>query len=134
MAFENPTSTQFPLPDITTPRRDSGTTGIEPNDKAGARADNLEETTETTEEAQDTTLVDAVASSMVGEVLWKYVQKRKSFGIGESSRDFAEVRGSHVRHKRWVWVNPHEQRILWSAKQPMTGAALLGKAARKRKF
>lgn len=86
-------------------------------------------------------VVDAIAQTMVGEWMWKYVRRRKSFGITESAQVEFEVErgqgenssGSGVRHKRWVWLAPYERAIMWSSKQPTSGPALLGKSGRKRK-
>ena len=92
--------------------------------------------------AQSASVVDAIAQTMVGEWMWKYVRRRKSFGVTESARvEFEAGRsngdnggnGNGVRHKRWVWLAPYERAILWSGKQPTSGLALLGKSGRKRK-
>ena len=89
--------------------------------------------------SQTTSVVDAIAQTMVGEWMWKYVRKRKSFGITDPPQvEFEEGRnsgesGSGIRHKRWVWLAPYERAVLWSSKQPTNGSALLGKAGRKRK-
>lgn len=80
-----------------------------------------------------TSVVDAIAQTMVGEWMWKYVRRRKSFGVPEQSGhegDGATING--VRHKRWVWLAPYERAVMWSSKQPTTGTALMGKAGRKR--
>ena len=88
-----------------------------------------------------TTVVDAIAQTMVGEWMWKYIRKRTSFGITETAQqEFdmgknGETRGSGgVRHKRWVWLAPYERAVIWSGKQPTSGPALLGKGGRKRKY
>lgn len=75
-------------------------------------------------------VVDAIAQTMVGEWMFKYVRRRKSFTMGadNSGRDDT----SNDRHKRWVWLAPYERAILWSSKQPSSGSALLGKSGRKR--
>lgn len=91
---------------------------------------------------QSTSVVDAIAQTMVGEWMWKYVRRRKSFGISESpqvefdiSRNNGEIGASSgIRHKRWVWLAPYERAIMWSSKQPTSGPALLGKTGRKRKL
>ncbi|KAL8967641.1 MAG: hypothetical protein Q9183_002819 [Haloplaca sp. 2 TL-2023] len=89
--------------------------------------------------AESTSVVDAIAQTMVGEWLWKYVRKRKSFGMADSPQvEFDEGRNqtegnSGARHKRWVWLAPYERTIMWSSKQPTNGSALLGKGGRKRK-
>ncbi|KAJ5707234.1 hypothetical protein N7488_007035 [Penicillium malachiteum] len=89
---------------------------------------------------QPTSVVDAIAQTMVGEWMFKYVRRRKSFGMGESKDSWegrnpdevsANITNSGVRHKRWVWLAPYEGSIMWSSKQPTSGPALLGKSGRK---
>ena len=89
--------------------------------------------------SQETTVVDAIAQTMVGEWMWKYVRKRTSFGITEKPEAEFEMgkngdnaANSGVRHKRWVWLAPYERAVIWSGKQPTSGPALLGKGGRKR--
>ena len=89
--------------------------------------------------SEQTSVVDAIAQTMVGEWMWKYVRKRTSFGITESPQAEFEMgrngdngNGSGVRHKRWVWLAPYERSVIWSGKQPTSGPALLGKGGRKR--
>ncbi|KAI1434273.1 hypothetical protein GGR50DRAFT_687698 [Xylaria sp. CBS 124048] len=72
-------------------------------------------------------VVDAIAQTMVGEWMFKYVRRRRSFGVADAGRE----ENSNDRHKRWVWLAPYEQAILWSSKQPSSGSALMGKAGRK---
>ncbi|KAK8183547.1 meiotic cell cortex C-terminal pleckstrin homology-domain-containing protein [Phyllosticta capitalensis] len=87
--------------------------------------------------SQSISVVDAIAITMVGEWMWKYVRGRKSFGVADAvSPDFkddgtgnAGING--VRHKRWVWISPYERSILWSSKQPTNNAGLMGKPGRK---
>ncbi|CAN8106488.1 unnamed protein product [Discula destructiva] len=75
-------------------------------------------------------VVDAIAQTMVGEWMFKYVRRRKSFGLGGDSKGGDD--SSNERHKRWVWLAPYERSILWSSKQPSSGSALLGaKSGRK---
>ncbi|KAF2687842.1 hypothetical protein K458DRAFT_401277 [Lentithecium fluviatile CBS 122367] len=82
-------------------------------------------------------VVDAIAATMVGEWMWKYVRKRKPFGGPESAADAvrageeAVLTSNGVRHKRWVWISPYERSVLWSSKQPTNGSALMGKSGRK---
>ena len=94
---------------------------------------------------EQTSVVDAIAQTMVGEWMYKYVRRRKSFGMPESKPTAwdptrnadeisANVTSTGVRHKRWVWVAPYERAILWSSKQPVSGTALLGKSGRKCKL
>ncbi|MCJ1397869.1 hypothetical protein MMC11_001065 [Xylographa trunciseda] len=88
---------------------------------------------------QQTSVVDAIAQTMIGEWMWKYVRKRKSFGMAESpamefesgrtGNDSGSING--IRHKRWVWLAPYERAIMWSSKQPTSGSALMGKSGRK---
>ncbi|KAG2418681.1 hypothetical protein HFD88_001782 [Aspergillus terreus] len=88
---------------------------------------------------QPTSVVDAIAQTMVGEWMFKYV-RRRSFGVGESKDAWenkhpeevsANITNSGVRHKRWVWLAPYERAVMWSSKQPTSGPALLGKSGRK---
>lgn len=86
-----------------------------------------------------TSVVDAIAQTMVGEWMWKYVRKRTSFGIIESPQAEFEMgrngdngNGGGLRHKRWVWLAPFERSVIWSSKQPTSGPTLLGKGGRKR--
>jgi len=95
--------------------------------------------TETT--VDQTSVVDAIAQTMIGEWMWKYVRRRKSFGMPDSSAvEFESGRAgvengsaNGVRHKRWVWLAPYERAVMWSSKQPTSGSALMGKNGRKRK-
>lgn len=91
---------------------------------------------------QQTSVVDSIAQTMVGEWMYKYVRRRKSFGIPDSKANdwdpnksvdelSANVTSTGVRHKRWVWLAPYERAVMWSSKQPTSGTALLGKSGRK---
>ena len=85
---------------------------------------------------QQTSVVDAIAQTMIGEWMWKYVRRRKSFGIPESPQaEFESGKNSGdngSRHKRWVWLAPYDRAVMWSTKQPTSGPALMGKSGRKR--
>ncbi|KAK7512891.1 meiotic cell cortex C-terminal pleckstrin homology-domain-containing protein [Phyllosticta citriasiana] len=88
--------------------------------------------------SQSISVVDAIAITMVGEWMWKYVRGRKSFGVSDAvSPDFSKDDGTGitgingVRHKRWVWISPYERSILWSSKQPTNNTGLMGKPGRK---
>lgn len=91
--------------------------------------------------SQSTSVVDAIAQTMVGEWMFKYVRRRKSFGKPEkdwdpnkSVEEMSSGSGGGVRHKRWVWLAPYERSVMWSSKQPTDGVSLLGKSGRKREF
>jgi hypothetical protein len=93
--------------------------------------------------ASQGTVIDAIAATMVGEWMWKYVRRRKSFGVPETSQELmgrpgtdgsVNVTGNGVRHKRWVWLSPYERAVMWSTKQPASNSALLGKSGRKREI
>ena len=93
--------------------------------------------------ATQPTVVDAIAQTMVGEWMWKYVRRGKSFAPPEIKHPDWERSGDELsqsvspggaRHRRWVWLAPYERAVLWSSKQPTSGPALLGKAGRKREF
>ncbi|CAG8948027.1 unnamed protein product [Penicillium salamii] len=104
------------------------------------RSQNQRERQDSIGGVQPTSVVDAIAQTMVGEWMFKYVRRRKSFGMGESKDNWegknpdevsANITNSGVRHKRWVWLAPYEGSIMWSSKQPTSGPALLGKSGRK---
>lgn len=80
---------------------------------------------------QATSVVDAIAQTMVGEWMFKYVRRRKSFGVA-GTNDVDDINGA--RHKRWVWLAPYERAVMWSSKQPTSGSALMGKSGRKCKY
>ncbi|KAL1310968.1 hypothetical protein AAFC00_001188 [Neodothiora populina] len=82
------------------------------------------------ENDQEGAIVDAIAATMVGEWLWKYVRRRKSFVLGDTTPGDDGTHGV-TRHKRWVWLSPYERTIMWSTKQPNSGSALMGKNGRK---
>lgn len=81
--------------------------------------------------SQSTSVVDAIAQTMVGEWMYKYVRRRKSFGVPESGGVEGDSGANGVRHKRWVWLAPYERAVMWSSKQPTSGSALMGKSGRK---
>lgn len=138
-APDSPPYPPLPLDDITVPR--SKRAGRRPSYPAPVpppfgrdRADSA------TTMVQPTSVVDAIAQTMVGEWMFKYVRRRRSFGVGEARENWdgkapedvsASLGGSGVRHKRWVWLAPYERAIIWSSKQPTSGPALLGKSGRK---
>ena len=117
-----------PRPSIATgPRRGRSGTHVKQNSDAGL--------------LNQTSVVDSIAQTMIGEWMYKYVRRRKSFGMGEK-QDWdagksvdeisANVTNTGVRHKRWVWLAPYERAVLWSSKQPTSGSALMGgKSGRK---
>ncbi|PTB40831.1 hypothetical protein M441DRAFT_69260 [Trichoderma asperellum CBS 433.97] len=128
-APDSPGLPPLPRNDITTPRnredssyrrhrhQPSNTTVVTANTEAASQTS-----------SQSPGVVDAIAQTMVGEWMFKYVRRRKSFGVGDSAH---KDETSNDRHKRWVWIAPYERAILWSSKQPSSGSALLGKTGRK---
>ncbi|KAK4614100.1 Anucleate primary sterigmata protein A [Fulvia fulva] len=141
MALEGATPTRFPIPELPTPVKENlrspeydctkGSVDIARSPAEASSAGRVSE---------ETNLVDAIAGTMVGEWMWKYIRKRKSFGIGEDSSEFPVAdqngvvnmtTGHGTRHKRWVWLSPYERTIMWDNKQPTSGPALLGKKGRK---
>ncbi|KAL1958112.1 hypothetical protein VTO42DRAFT_5152 [Malbranchea cinnamomea] len=131
-----------PLPhdDITAPRRKR--TGRQPRARETPIKENYHQRDETLATTfQQTSVVDAIAQTMVGEWMWKYARRRRSFGVPDNSREqwemgkteevSANISGNGSRHKRWVWIAPYERSIMWSSKQPTSGTALLGKVGRK---
>lgn len=73
-------------------------------------------------------VVGAIAQTMVGEWMYKYV-RRKSMGVNEPS--LVSDCSNGIRHKRWVWLAPYERAVMWSSRQPVSGPALMGKSGRK---
>lgn len=133
MAFESPAPTHFPIPELPTPLQDHGSFDYV---KGSVDLSNVAPTVATTPRmSEETNLVDAIAGTMVGEWMWKYIRKRKSFGVQEDFpiAEDGTVNISGSRHKRWVWLSPYERTIMWDSKQPATNNALLGKKGRKRK-
>ncbi|KAI3325898.1 hypothetical protein HD806DRAFT_520629 [Xylariaceae sp. AK1471] len=135
---ESPQSPQLPpLPnnDITTPRnRDIGAARYrghrsQPSTNTANTA-NTENTNAVSvgSSQQVSGVVDAIAQTMVGEWMFKYVRRRKSFGVADGG---GREENSNDRYKRWVWLAPYERAILWSSKQPASGSALMGKSGRK---
>lgn len=134
---ESPDLPPLPSNDITTPRHKESNTYAKYRSHRSQPSSNTATTGETAAASQAEpkekafTVVEAIAQTMVGEWMYKYVRRRKSFGM-------ADVKGgddtSNDRHKRWVWLQPYDRCILWSSKQPTTGGALLGKSGRKRTF
>ena len=130
-----PESPQLPPPmpvdDITSPRKSSFHHSGHRHQSSNVSEAGVEQTS----------VVDAIAQTMIGEWMWKYVRKRKSFGMPESpaveferGRNGSENSSINAdRHKRWVWLAPYERAIMWSSKQPTSGSALMGKNGRKRK-
>ena len=88
--------------------------------------------------SDQTSVVDAIAQAMIGEWMWKYVRRRKSFNLADTAvNEYDSAQGKYgmmtggLRHQRWVWVAPYERAVMWSSKQPTSGSALMGKSGRK---
>jgi hypothetical protein len=137
MAFESPpVPTDFPIPELPTPLQNNHNFDYIKGSMDIGRTSNTVASA-TPRMSEETKTVDAIASTMVGEWMWKYIRKRKSFGVAE---DFPVLEDGSIntsshgsRHKRWVWLSPYERTIMWDSKQPSSGTALLGKKGRKRK-
>lgn len=134
-APESPQLPPMPNNEITTPRykRDSVSSRYKSHRQQPSA--NTANTTNTGSGSvgssnQATNVVDAIAQTMVGEWMFKYVRRRKSFGVPEPNGAEGD-NGNGVRHKRWVWLAPYERAVMWSSKQPTSGPALLGKSGRK---
>lgn len=124
-------ATDFPIPDLPTPLHDT-------LKYIQGSVDTGTSTSSAPYVSEEANLVDAIAGTMVGEWMWKYIRKRKSFGIGDDAElvvadpnGFRNSTGHGTRHKRWVWLSPYERTIMWDSKQPTSGPALLGKKGRK---
>lgn len=133
MAIDSPAPTKFPIPELPTPLQDSLQFDYV---KGSVDLGRVETRVSSRRPSEETDLVDAIAGTMVGEWMWKYIRKRKSFGVQEelAIAEDGSVNGAQhgTRHKRWVWLSPYERTVMWDNKQPTTGNALLGKRGRKR--
>ncbi|KAK2766368.1 hypothetical protein FQN53_006745 [Emmonsiellopsis sp. PD_33] len=141
---ESPQLPPMPFDEITAPhskRQGNMHSGRQTSRPPPPRSHKREASTATTS-VQQTSVVDAIAQTMVGEWMWKYVRRRRSFGMTENTKEgwelgksteevSANITGNGVRHKRWVWLAPYERAVMWSSKQPTSGHALLGKSGRK---
>ncbi|KAI1483143.1 hypothetical protein F4774DRAFT_212031 [Daldinia eschscholtzii] len=131
-APESPGLPPLPTNDITTPRRERGGSRYRTHrSQPSTNTANTENTNTGSvgSNQQSSSVVDAIAQTMVGEWMYKYVRRRKSFGVADGAGRGEE--NSNDRHKRWVWLAPYERAILWSSKQPANGNALMGKPGRK---
>ncbi|RAL06246.1 putative nuclear migration protein [Aspergillus ibericus CBS 121593] len=139
---DSPQHPPLPYDEITAPsgkramqKRTSAHPAAAPRPFAHARHDS------TATIVQPTSVVDAIAQTMVGEWMYKYIRRRRSFGGVSEPKDnwegrnadevSANIANSGARHKRWVWLAPYERAVMWSSKQPTSGPALLGKSGRK---
>ncbi|KAK4228763.1 anucleate primary sterigmata protein A [Podospora fimiseda] len=135
-APESPGLPPLPNNDITTPRNKDTSAYSKYRSHRSQPSTNTATTGDTAVTAaasqagsgQTVTVVEAIAQTMVGEWMFKYVRRRKSFGVADTR---VGDDSSNDRHKRWVWLAPYERSILWSSKQPASGSALLGKSGRK---
>ncbi|ORY68735.1 uncharacterized protein BCR38DRAFT_455614 [Pseudomassariella vexata] len=129
-APESPGLPPLPSNDITTPRRDYAAPRYRGHRPQPSTTTAVTETTNVGSvgsSQQASGVVDAIAQTMVGEWMFKYVRRRRSFGMADTKGE----ENSNDRHKRWVWLAPYERAILWSGKQPSSGSALMGKSGRK---
>ncbi|KAL4749381.1 hypothetical protein BDW72DRAFT_135068 [Aspergillus terricola var. indicus] len=134
---DSPRQPRMPFDDITMPR-DRQSSKAQAARRPSMSHYLTHERHESTTSVQPTSVVDAIAQTMVGEWMWKYVRRRRSFGgdkdnwEGRNAEEVsASITNSGVRHRRWVWLAPYERAVMWSSKQPTTGPALLGKSGRK---
>ncbi|KAK4574215.1 hypothetical protein LTR86_001976 [Recurvomyces mirabilis] len=137
MAFDTPAPTRFPIPELPTPLQEQRGFHLPKGSTDTTRRPDT--ATSNGRMSEETDLVDAIAGTMVGEWMWKYIRKRKSFGLTEETNDFphesingaVSITNHGTRHKRWVWLSPYERTVMWDSKQPTSGGALLGKKGRK---
>lgn len=139
-APDSPKLPPMPHDDVTAPR---GKRSVkkQPSTRTGSSVYSHSRDESTPSSVQPTSVVDAIAQTMVGEWMYKYVRRRKSFGVSDSKDSWehgksteevsANITSNGVRHKRWVWLAPYERAVMWSSKQPTSGTALLGKSGRK---
>ncbi|RKF74088.1 hypothetical protein GcM1_241098 [Golovinomyces cichoracearum] len=76
-----------------------------------------------------TSVISAIAQSMIGEWVFKYTRQRKPASAANSYRSL-EI-SNKVRHRRWIWLAPYERAVMWSSKEPTSRSALMGKNGRK---
>lgn len=140
-AADSPQNTPLPFDDIMIPLHQQISHGRQVRRPSASQHRVHERHESTSTSVQPTSVVDAIAQTMVGEWMWKYIRRRRSFGgdrdnwEGRNAEEVsASITNSGVRHKRWVWVAPYERAVMWSSKQPTTGPALLGKSGRKCKY
>ncbi|RKF76876.1 hypothetical protein GcM3_076013 [Golovinomyces cichoracearum] len=76
-----------------------------------------------------TSVISAIAQSMIGEWVFKYTRQRKPASAADSYRSL-EI-SNKVRHRRWIWLAPYERAVMWSSKEPTSRSALMGKCGRK---
>jgi hypothetical protein len=133
-APESPQLPPMPNNDVTTPgyMRETGSSRYRTHRQqpSGNTANTTNTAASVGSSNQATSVVDAIAQTMVGEWMFKYVRRRKSFGVPETNSIEGD-NGNGARHKRWVWLAPYERAVMWSSKQPTSGSALLGKSGRK---
>ncbi|KAL4869982.1 hypothetical protein BDV12DRAFT_68123 [Aspergillus spectabilis] len=137
-APDSPQRPPLPYDDITMPRNRRSAHGQTARRPSASQHPTHERQESTSTSVQPTSVVDAIAQTMVGEWMWKYIRRRRSFGgdkdnwEGRNAEELsASITNSGVRHKRWVWLAPYERAVMWSSKQPTSGPALLGKSGRK---
>ncbi|KAL4916906.1 meiotic cell cortex C-terminal pleckstrin homology-domain-containing protein [Aspergillus aurantiobrunneus] len=137
-APDSPRHPPLPFDEITMPRNRRSSQGRPVRRPSASQQIARERQDSTSTSVQPTSVVDAIAQTMVGEWMWKYIRRRRSFGgekdnwEGRNAEEVsASITNSGVRHKRWVWLAPYERAVMWSSKQPTSGPALLGKSGRK---
>ncbi|KAI9776778.1 MAG: hypothetical protein M1835_005411 [Candelina submexicana] len=136
-APDSPQLPPMPRDDITSSRYERG--GLRPKHSRHQSASTCDTGNGSISSSfRQVSVVDAIAQTMVGEWMWKYVRRGKSFGVSESAqpgwengKSGEDGSGKGTRHKRWVWLAPYERAVMWSSKQPVSGPALLGKSGRK---
>lgn len=70
-------------------------------------------------------LIDAIASTMMGEWVWKVPRRRRpSFDLQRAGN----------KQRRWIWVSLEQRSIMWSSKEPKTMSAMAGSPARTCKY
>lgn len=70
-------------------------------------------------------LIDAIASTMMGEWVWKVPRRRRpSFDLQRAGN----------KQRRWIWVSLEQRSIMWSSKEPKSMSAMAGSPARTCKY
>ncbi|GAO52830.1 hypothetical protein SAICODRAFT_25367 [Saitoella complicata NRRL Y-17804] len=63
-------------------------------------------------------VIDAVASCMIGEMMYKYVRRKNGlFSPTRGMDDDDDFGGTGTRHKRWVWLSVSDMTICWAGRE-----------------
>ncbi|KAL9109015.1 MAG: hypothetical protein Q9227_006255 [Pyrenula ochraceoflavens] len=100
----SPSLPPLPSDDVTWPKDQQYLRGASRHAYSPSAADSTETS------FQQTTVVGAIAQTMVGEWMWKYVRRRKSFGVTDSKQDWdlgknSEELSAHINRTGTAYLN-----------------------------